>query len=292
MTAYLLSLVALAMMAGITGLALNIQWGMAGLVNFGLFGFYMIGAYACALLTTQLGWSPWLAMPVTVILTVAVSALVCLISVRLADDYFAIVTLAFAESVKLLINNEEWLTRGSIGIPNIPRPVASDTGLLVLAAVMLLVVFVVFEIITRSPLGRTARALRDDPLVAQSVGKNVLGVRLRFFALGGAALGLAGCLHAFYYRYIDPSQFSVAMTACAFMLVILAGRASHRGVLLSSLTVELLLEGTRFLDDYISWLAPHQLAALRLILIGLILILLLIFKPQGFAKEYRFMRNR
>src|SRR5690606_32506007 len=141
MTAYLLSLVALAMMACITGLALNIQWGMAGLVNFGLFGFYMIGAYACALLTTQLGWSPWLAMPVTVILTVAISALVCLISVRLADDYFAIVTLAFAESVKLLINNEEWLTRGSIGIPNIPRPVASDTGLLILAAVMLLVVF-------------------------------------------------------------------------------------------------------------------------------------------------------
>lgn len=292
MTIYLLSLVTLAVIAGVVGLALNIQWGMTGLVNFGLFGFYMVGAYACALLTTQLGWAPWQAVIASIALTTVVCALVSLISVRLDDDYFAIVTLAFAESVKLIVNNEQWLTRGSIGIPGIPRPLPSDIGMLVLALAGLGLVFAVFETISRSPLGRTARALRDDPVVAETLGKNVLGTRLRLFALGGAALGIAGCLHAFYYQYIDPTQFNVAMTASAFMLVILAGRGSHRGVLVSSMTVVLVIEGTRFLDDYISWLAPHQLAALRLILIGLGLILLLIYKPQGFGREYRFMQAR
>jgi len=291
MTAYLLSLITLAVIAGVVGLALNIQWGVTGLVNFGLFGFYMVGAYACALLTTQLGWAPWQSIIAAIVLTTVVCALVSLISLRLEDDYFAIVTLAFAESVKLIVNNEEWLTRGSIGIPGIPRPFPSDTGMLVFALVGLALVFAVFECISRSPLGRAARALRDDPLVAETLGKNVLGIRLRLFALGGAALGIAGCLHAFYYQYIDPTQFNVAMTASAFMLVILAGRGSHRGVLVSSMTVVLLIEGTRFLDDYIAWLAPHQLAALRLILIGLVLILLLIFRPQGFGREYRFVRG-
>ncbi|NGM86975.1 branched-chain amino acid ABC transporter permease [Parapusillimonas sp. SGNA-6] len=288
MTSYLLSLVTLAVIAGVAGLALNIQWGTTGLVNFGLFGFYMVAAYACALLTTHLGWAPWQAIIAAIVLTTVVSALVSLISLRLDDDYFAIVTLAFAESVKLIANNEDWLTRGSTGIPGIPRPFTTDVGMLLFALAGLGLVFFAFEVISRSPLGRTARALRDDPLVAETLGKNVLGARWRLFALGGAALGIAGCLHAFYYQYIDPTQFSIAMTASAFMLVILAGRGSHRGVLVSSMTVVVLIEGTRFLDDYLTWLAPHQLAALRLILIGSVLILLLIYKPQGFGPEYQF----
>ncbi len=292
MTSYLLSLLTIAVIAGVVGLALNIQWGMTGLVNFGLFGFYMVGAYACALLITQLGWAPWQAVLASIVITTVVCALVSLISLRLEDDYFAIVTLAFAESVKLIVNNEEWLTRGSIGIPGIPRPFPSDIGMLLFAMAGLALVFLAFETVSRSPLGRTARALRDDPLVAETVGKNVLGARLRLFALGGTALGIAGCLHAFYYQYIDPTQFNVAMTASAFMLVILAGRGSHRGVLLSSLTVVVLIEGTRFLDDAIPWFAPHQLAALRLILIGLALILLLIYKPEGFGREYRYLHDR
>lgn len=289
MTSYLLSLLTIAAIAGVAGLALNIQWGMTGLVNFGLFGFYMVGAYACALLTTRLGWSPWAAVCAAIVLTTAVCALVSLISLRLEDDYFAIVTLAFAESVKLIVNNEEWLTRGSTGIPNIPRPFPNSAGMLAFALISLALVFAVFQVVARSPLGRTARALRDDPMVAETLGKNVLGTRLRLFALGGAALGIAGCLHAFYYRYIDPTQFNISMTASAFMLVILAGRGNHRGVLVSCLTVVALIEGTRFLDDVIPWLAPHQLAALRLILIGVALILLLIYKPEGFGREYRFL---
>jgi ABC-type branched-subunit amino acid transport system permease subunit len=189
-----LTLLAIPIISGVVGLALNIQWSVTGLVNFGLFGFYMVGAHACALLMTQLGWPAWQAIIAVIVLTTVVCALVSLISIRLEGDYFAIVTLAFAESVKLIVNNEEWLTRGSIGIPGISRPFSSNIGMLVFAFAGLGLVFAVFETVSRSPLGRTARALRDDPLVAETLGKNVLGTRLRMFALGGAALGGAACL--------------------------------------------------------------------------------------------------
>jgi len=291
MILYLISILMLVAIAGIAALGLNLQWGLSGLVNFGLFGFYMLAAYAYAQFT-QLGWDPWLALLAAVALTMMASALTSLISVRLSEDYLAIVTLGFAECLKLVAIHEEWLTRGSLGIANIPRPVAGDGTLLVMALTSLASVFLLFEALARAPLGRTARALRDDPLVAATLGKNVLALRLRLFALGGGAIGLAGCLHAIYYQYIDPTQFGPIITAYAFMGVIIGGRGSNRGVLLSTFTVVLLLEGTRFLNDYVAWLTPSQLASLRLMLIGLGLILALIYKPAGLVAEYRLKVGR
>ncbi|MBB3211843.1 branched-chain amino acid transport system permease protein [Herbaspirillum sp. Sphag1AN] len=287
MNSYLFSILVLMSLAGIVALALNLQWGLSGMVNFGLFGFYMLGAYLCAILVYY-GSNPWSAMLAAIIGTALASALVSLISIRLADDYLAIVTLGFAECMKLLIIHEDWATRGSLGIADIARPVHSEAAFLVLTLLALALVFVLLELISRAPFGRVARALRDDPLVAATLGKNVLAFRVKLFAAGGAAIGLAGALHAFYYQYIDPTQFGPIITAYAFMAVIIGGRGSNRGVLLSTFTVVLLLESTRFLNDYISWLSAAQLASLRLILIGLVLILILIFRPQGWIREYRF----
>lgn len=291
MAPYLLSLLMLIAIAGIAALGLNVQWGLTGLVNFGLFGFYMLAAYVCAQLTKH-GFDPWLAMVLAVAFTALASAGVSLISIRLSDDYLAIVTLGAAECFKLVVIHEEWLTRGSLGIPDIARPVAGDVPFLLLTLALLAGVFILFGLVARAPLGRAARAVRDDPLVAATLGKNVLALRLRLFALGGGAIGLAGCLHAFYYQYIDPTQFGPILTAYAFMNVIIGGRGSNRGMLLSTFTVVLLLEGTRFLNDYVAWLSSSQLAALRLMLVGLGLILALIFKPEGFVREYRFRIGR
>ncbi|EHD20400.1 MULTISPECIES: branched-chain amino acid ABC transporter permease [Brenneria] len=287
MTAYLFSILVLVAISAIVGLALNMQWGLSGLVNFGLFGFYMLAAYLCGQLTVQWHWDPWLAMLAAVLITALASALVSLISLRLSDDYLAIVTLGFAESLKLAIVHEEWLTRGSLGISGIPRLIGGDGAFLLVVLGALAAIFLLYEGVARAPLGRTARALRDDPLVVATLGKSVLSFRLRLFALGGGAIGVAGCFHAFYYQYIDPTQFGPAITAYAFMAVIIGGRGSNVGVLLSSATVILLLEGTRFLNDYVSWLTPSQLASLRLMLIGLGLIVMLIYRPQGFIREYR-----
>lgn len=290
MTTYIVSILILVAIAAIAGLALNLQWGLSGLVNFGLFGFYMLGAYVCAMLV-HAGWNPWLAMLVAIVATSALSASVSLISVRLSEDYLAIVTLGFAECLKLFIIHEEQWTRGSLGIADITRPVASDEALLSVALVALAAVYAIFQRVAKSPFGRTARALRDDPVVAATVGKNVLAFRVRLFALGGAAIGLAGSLHAFYYQYIDPTQFGAIITAYAFMAVIIGGRGSNPGVIVSAFTVVLVLEGTRYLDDYVTWLTSTQLASLRLMLVGVGLIAMLIFKPEGLVRPYRLRRS-
>jgi branched-chain amino acid transport system permease protein len=293
MMVYLIATLTVVAIAALAGLALNLQWGMGGLVNFGLFGFYMLGAYIAGLLTVH-GVPPLLSLAVASLGVAALSALTALISVRLSEDYLAIVTLGFAESLRLLISNETWLTRGMLGVAGIERPFQewwprgwADTGFLVLALLAVTAVYGALQVLARSPFGRLVRATRDDPGVVEALGKSVLGVRVRVFATGGAILGLAGSLHAFYYSYIDPTQFGPIITAYAFMVVVVGGRGSNRGVVASAFTLIFLLEGSRFLIDIIPGLDASELAAIRLFLVGAGLVVLLIFKPDGFGHEPR-----
>ena len=293
MSLYLTSTLVLVILSAITGLALNLQWGLGGLINFGLFGFYMLSAYATGLLV-HAGMTPVLAMLAALALTALVSALVSQVAIRLSEDYLAIVTLGFAECLRILVTNEEWLTRGVMGLAGITRPFSgafagysADLVFLMFALACLLIVFAVYELIARSPLGRTLRGIRDDPLVVETLGKHVQRVRWKTFALGGAMVGVAGSLHAFYYSYIDPTQFTTIITAYAFVAVLMGGRGSAPGVLLSSFTVILMLEGSRFLNDQLGFMDAAQLASLRLMLVGLLIILIIRFKPAGFVAEYR-----
>jgi branched-chain amino acid transport system permease protein len=293
MTVYLIATLTLVAMAALAGLALNLQWGMGGLVNFGLFGFYMLGAYIAGLLTVQ-GLPPLVALGVAMLGVAVLSAVSALISVRLSEDYLAIVTLGFAECLRLVISYEGWLTRGMLGVSGIERPFQAwwprgwgDTGFLLLALLAVLIVYTALQALARSPFGRLVRATRDDPGVVEALGKSVLAVRVRVFAIGGAILGLAGSLHAFYYSYIDPTQFGPIVTAYAFMAVVVGGRGSNRGVVASAFTLIFLLEGSRFLIDLVPGLGASELAAIRLFLVGVGLVVLLIFKPDGFGREPR-----
>jgi branched-chain amino acid transport system permease protein len=293
MMVYLIATLTVVAIAALVGLALNPQWGMGGLVNFGLFGFYMLGAYIAALLTVQ-GLPPLISLAVAMIGVAAVSAVSALITVRLSEDYLAIVTLGFAECLRLLISNETWLTRGMLGVTGIDRPLQgwwppgwSDIGFLALALLAVVAVYAALQALARSPFGRLVRATRDDAGVVEALGKSVLGVRVRVFAMGGAILGLAGSLHAFYYSYIDPSQFGPIITVYAFMAVVVGGRGSNRGVIASAFTLIFFLEGSRFLIDFVPGLGASELAAIRLFLVGVALVALLIFKPDGFGREPR-----
>lgn len=291
MTAYLVATLSVVVILTLAGLALNVQWGMGGLVNFGLFGFYMLGAYVCALLTVN-GVAPLAAMAAAVTATAALSALVSLISVRLSEDYLAIVTLGFAECLRLAVIYEDWLTRGTLGVAGIARPFAgmvpaqwSDALFLAFAVALLVLVCGVVALVSASPFGRLMRAVRDDPEVVASLGRSVTSIRLRGFALGGAITGLAGALHAFYYTYIDPTQFTTIITACAFMAVVIGGRGSNRGVVAAAVVLVFLLEGSRFAVDLFPGLDSATLAALRLIGMGVALTALLIIRPAGFGRE-------
>jgi branched-chain amino acid transport system permease protein len=293
MIVYLLATLTVVAIAALAGLALNLQWGMGGLVNFGLYGFYMLGAYISGLLTVQ-GLPPLVSLGVAMIGVSALSAVSGLIAVRLSDDYLAIVTLGFAECLRLVISYEGWLTHGMLGVTGIKRPLQelwpsgfADIGFLALTLLALLSVYVALQGLAHSPFGRLVRATRDDPGVVEALGKSVLDVRIRVLAVGGAILGLAGGLHAFYYTYIDPTQFGPIITAYAFMAVVVGGRGSNRGVVASAFTLIFLLEGSRFLIDVIPGLGASELAAIRLFLVGVGLVVLLIFKPDGFGREPR-----
>ena len=261
MTGYLVSILTFVVLSALVGLALNIQWGQAGMVNFGLAGFFGVGAYVAAILSVR-GAGPVSATVAAIVVTAAVSALVSLASIKLREDYLAITTLAFAEAIRLVSLNEEWLTGGSNGIRDIPRPFVGliggasyEAAYLGLCLVLLLVVYLLLERIVRSPFGRALRAVREDDVVSATLGKNVLVLRMKAFAIGGAVIGLAGALHAYYLTYIDPGQFASFVTVYAFMAVIAGGKGSNRGLLIGACTVMVLLEGSRFLKDFIP--LPH-----------------------------------
>lgn len=292
MMAYLVTITVLVAVATLVGLALNLQWGIAGMVNFGIVGFVALGAYATALLAPHVGWLA--AMLCASLTCTVISAILSLLSIRLEDDYLAIVTIGFGEIVRIVLLNEGWLTGGALGIPGIERPLAqlvspqrSDLVLLVFAVTLVAVTFILLEALVRSPFGRALRAVRDDATVAAALGKPVLLLRVKAFAIGGAVMGLAGALHAFYLTYIDPSQFTSIITAYAFMAVIAGGRGSNTGLLLGATSIMALLEATRFLKDLIPVIDGAQLAALRLGLTGVGIIVLLILRPDGLLSEPR-----
>jgi branched-chain amino acid transport system permease protein/neutral amino acid transport system permease protein len=297
MIGYLATIAVLVSIAALVGLGLNMQWGVNGLVNFGVAGFFSLGAYVTALVAVA-GGGPFGGLVAAAIACAVASAVLALLSTRLDDDYLAIVTIGFAEVVRLVLLNESWLTGGALGIANIPRPFATlvpagiyHTVFLGMAVATVAIVLAVLEALVRSPFGRALRAVRDDDVVAAALGKPVLVLRMKAFAIGGAVMGIAGALHAFYLTYIDPTQFTPILTAYAFMAVIAGGRGSNVGLLLGAGTIMALIEGTRFLKDAIPFLDNTRLAALRLALIGVGIIVLLIYRPQGLIAEPRLRRR-
>ena len=295
MTAYLISMATFAGFFMILALALNLQWGMTGMVNFGIAGFYATGAYTSGLLTTDAGW-PFLAgFFAAGLLSMVFGVGLALLSMRLRDDFLAIVSLGFAELVRLFILNEDWLTHGPRGLPIEVRPMAGYFDregyalfYLGLVAVVILIVFLINEHIRKSPYGRVMKAIREDDLVAQTLGKDVRRTRIQIFALGAFFMGLAGSLNAHYIQNISPDAFTPIIAIFIWMCVITGGAGNNKGLLIGAGLVMLLLEGTRFLGDIFSFLDAEKSSAIRIIIISVLLILVIRFRPEGIMPEEKF----
>jgi branched-chain amino acid transport system permease protein len=283
-TRYLVAMAILWSFYALLALGLNLQWGMTGLVNFGHVAYFAVGAYASALLV--LAGAPFpLAFAAAAGVAAALGLVVVVTTLRLQEDYLAVVTLGFAETVRLIILNEVWLTEGARGLPGIPRPLADEVLYLGLVLAVVAAVFLLAEAIRTSPFGRVLRAIREDAEVAAIAGKNVPAFKLQAFVVGAAVAGLAGSLYAHYLTFLSPDQFDSTVTIYVWIAVIVGGSGNNKGVLLGALVLMGLLEGSRFLKDLVPVLSDVRLAAVRLMLTGLLLVLFMRFRPEGVWKE-------
>ena len=291
MTSYLIAMATFAAIYAILALSLNVMWGMTGMANLGLVGFYAVGAYISALLTVRYNAPIVVGFAAAVLGTAIVGAITTFGLMRLRDDYLAIVTLGFAEVVRIVAENMIWLTHGSDGISGIPQPLKSQLGddfnpayLLFCLAILALVLFLL-ERLRASPFGRVLRAIREDAQIAAVAGKNVLVVKVKVFAIGGAIAGLAGALYGHYSSFIAPDIYVPLLTIYIFLALTAGGVGNNRGAVLGAFVVVFFLESTRFLTEVIPWFPAVQLAALRQFLVGLGLLLILILRPRGLLPE-------
>ena len=282
------------------GLQLNV--GYTGIVNFGQAGFMAIGAYAMGILVVKAGWSFWLAMPAAVGFAVAFGLLVGLPSLRLRADYFAIATIAAAEIVRLTAQNARDLTGGNQGLfgfdeswnslsdqidswlqslgwsdPETLFPLFIMVWLTALAATLLL------HFAQKSPWGRVLRAVREDEDAARALGKNTLAYKLQSLAIAATLGAFAGFFLAINLNFLNPDEFEPVFTFIGYAVLVLGGLATYWGVALGAIIMWTVLEGTRFVDLPIS---AEREAAVRFMIVGLVLILLMAFRPQGmFGKK-------
>lgn len=286
MTAYLVAICTIGLIYMLLALSLNLQWGQTGLINFGLVAFFAIGAYASGL-TTLAGWPVPLGMATAVVAAAAAAWPLGRLTLKLKEDYLAVVAVGFSEVVRTVLENEAWLTRGPSGLPGIPHLLEGASGpvrdlgfcLLVLAAV--LIVYALLERLVRSPFGRTLSGIRDDETAAAALGKDVVAFKTRSLVLGSGIAGLAGAFYAHYLNFISPEQFTPEVTFNVWIAVIIGGSGRNLGVVVGTVLLILFLEGSRFLNDVGLGLSGSQLGALRFMIIGAALVLCMLYRPRG-----------
>lgn len=292
MESYLVSILTTSGIFATLALALNLQFGLTGLINFGVVGFFGIGAYASGISTETLGLPFLGGFVVAMAVGALAGALVALLSIRLSGDFLAIVTLGFAETVRLALNNEAWLTRGPRGFIIMTRPVFEGmdrmaAAWLILAIVVLLaaIVLLILVRLAGSPFGRVLRSIREDDLVPATLGKNVFVYRVQAFVVGSMIMAAAGSIYAHYTQTITPENFTTPIAILVWMSVIIGGAGNMYGVALGAFLVTLIYEGTRFVAPWLPFLDAEQVSALRFILIGSALILVVHLRPEGLLPE-------
>jgi branched-chain amino acid transport system permease protein len=291
MEAYLTAIGIIALIYILLALGLTLQYGLTGLINFGHVGFFAIGAYTSALLA--LNGVPLLVGFAAAALLAALAAWpIGLVSLRLRDDYFAIVTLGFSEVVRIVITSEQWLTNGVQGIPGIPRLYEGLGGFNAQAAVFVTILAVtiisawMIRRIARSPFGRLIEAIRDNEEAVQALGKDPAGFKIQVLVVGAALAGIAGAFYAHYITYIVPDQFIPLVTFYVWMAIIMGGVGRVSGAVVGSVILMVFLEGSRFLRDIVPGVSEVEMASVRIGVVGLLLILFIIYRPQGLMGDY------
>ena len=286
---YLLHIFVIAGIYTILTLSLNLIVGYTGLASLGHIAFACIGAYASSLLAFGLGISPWIGLIVGAFLASILGGIIGYPSFRLKGDYLALATLGLGIIVYSVAKNWVSLTRGPMGLPGIPRfslfgwEISATWSYLILVVIFVLITYFAIKNITNSPFGRILKGIREDEISVMAMGKNVNNYKLIVFVVGAFFAGIAGSLYAHYITFIDPSSFTVMESIVVLLMVVFGGMASLRGSFIGAAILVIFPELLRFLGMPSSVAAP-----LRQMIYGLLLIVLMIWRPQGLLGRFKF----
>lgn len=257
-------------------LGLNILTGYTGLVSLGHAGFVAIGAYAASLMSIRLGMGFFVSMIFGMVVAGLVGLLLGLPTLRLTGTYLSIVTLGFGEIVKMVAMNWDPVTNGTLGVKNIPKPelfgiklTVANTGLYYLMVALLLVIALFCLAVVKSRTGRAFLAIKTDEMAGTMMGINVTYYKILAFVLSSCICAAAGAFYATLIGYIDPNTFTFDVSTLILSIVILGGMGTIRGMFLGAAILIAFPEVSRSLMDY------------RFVVYGLILVLMMRFRPQG-----------
>jgi branched-chain amino acid transport system permease protein len=284
---YILHILIMIAIFAILGLSFNLILGYTGLIAMCHAAFFAIGAYTSALLCIHFKINFLLGIVAAMIVTGAVSLLVAIPAIRVRDEYLIVTTLALLMIVYTVLMNWIDLTRGAAGLSGIPRPflfgyqISTPTAFIPLMVGFVVIVFMACWRIVHSPFGRVLRAIREDEVATESLGKNVRSFKIWVFVTGGALAAIAGSLFAHYMTYISPANFTIIDTTLIFAVVIIGGTANSWGPVVGAAILVSVMEALRFME-----ISPAIVGFTRQIAYGAILILFMCFRPQGFLGEF------
>ncbi len=286
---YLLHILVISGIYIILTLSLNLIVGYTGLPSLGHAAFSCVGAYVSALLALNFGISPWIGLLLGAIVATLLGFIIGFPALRLKGDYLALGTFGFGVIVYSVAKNWVSVTRGPMGLPGIPQfsvfgyQLSEIWSYLILVTIFVLITIFVLRRIVNSPFGRILKSIREDEIASEILGKNVIKYKLLVFLIGGFFAGIAGSLYAHYITFIDPSSFTIMESITILLMVIFGGMASISGSIVGATVLVVFPELLRFLG------MPSSIAApVRQMLYGLLLIILMIWRPQGLLGTYRF----
>ena len=284
-------LIHLAILVGIyatLGISLNLVVGYTGLLSITQAAFYGIGSYATAILLTGFGMNFFLSVIIGIAITIVVSFAIGFVLSRFRGDFFALGSFGFNIIIYSIFLNWQDLTRGPLGIPGIARPklfgfaLTENFHFLILVAVIVTIIYLISRYIVNSSFGRVLKAIREDEEAIAVFGYNTLFYKLAIFVIGAAIASVAGSLFATYITFIDPSTFVLNESIFILAIIILGGLANLRGSVFGAVILILLPEILRFVGF------PSDIAAqMRQLVYGVLLIVLMMYRPQGLVGEYK-----
>lgn len=290
----------------ILALSMNLINGFTGLFSLGHAGFMAIGAYTVAILTMPVATKemnfymkpmmPFLLnLNLPFILALIIGGLFAALFgfligapvLKLTDDYLAIATLGFSEIIRILIVNLQTITNGSLGLKGIPKLTINQKPNLLWSWGIAILVIVFMKLLMKSSYGKAFKAIREDEIAARSMGINLFKHKVLSFTIGSFLAGIGGGLLATSLGTIDPTQFKFALTFNILLMVVLGGMGNINGNVVSAIVITVAMEALRFLDEpmNLGFTVTPALPGLRMVVFSLILMLVVIFKKDGFMKN-------